>query len=111
MKTTSLIFKYLFAVFLVICVGVHVYGLFAPITHEGTASHLVHIASYSLCLLTFLVPVPGRPFVYLLAAVYPFAFHAHCAWVSLHDNGSLNGICILVVCALPMGAAWLFRQK
>ena len=111
MQTTARIFKILFAIFLVICIGVHVYGLFKPITHETTASHLIHIASYSLCLLTFLAPVQGRIIIYSLAAIYPFAFHAHCAWVSLADNGQLNGICILVVVMMPLGAFWIWKQK
>jgi hypothetical protein len=111
MKIAARIFKVLFVIFLLICIGVHVYGLFEPITHESTASHLIHLVSYSLCLFAFLAPLPGRPFVYSLAAVYPFAFHAHCAWVSFFDAGKLNGICILVVVLMPIGAFWLFKQK
>jgi hypothetical protein len=111
MQIAARTFQILFAIFLLICIGVHIYGLYGHMTHESTASHFIHIVSYCLCLLAFLVALPGRPFVYSMAAVYPFMFHAHCAWLSLINEGRLNGICILVVAMLPLGAIWVFKQK
>lgn len=104
--------KVLLAAFLAICVGVHVYGLLAPFSSESTLSHLIHLVGYSTCLLSVLLK--KNPFtlpLYLCGALYPFFYHALCAWHSYSVAQELNYICWLVVVLLPLGGWWLRGTK
>jgi hypothetical protein len=110
MKTLSLIFKYYLALFLVICLGVHVYGLYTHYSNETTQSHITHLVSYSLCLLAVLVKLRYRFLVYSFASVYPFLYHANCAWAGYINAGRLNPICIYVVIMMPLGMLWVLTE-
>lgn len=94
------ILKILLATFLAICVAVHIIGFFYPVSTEPMWSHVVHVLSYGLCLFTLLKHVKHGIFIYLLGMLYPFFFHARCAWLS-YNSGNLSAICILVVLMLP----------
>jgi len=111
MKIASLLFKIWLVLFFIICLGVHIYGLYSHFNNESNTSHLVHLLSYTLCLLAAVVKLRNRPLVYLLTAFYPFAYHAHCAWVSLIDFQKLNGICIYVAIMMPLGLLWVVSDS
>lgn len=99
----------LFSLFFIPAVGVHVYGLFAPITQESTASHIIHIVSYSVCFFTFLRAIKYRLLLYALAAVYPFMFHANCFFTPLVQQNKFNAVCLLVIVMLPLGGLWIYK--
>lgn len=109
--TMHTIIKYLFATFLLIAVLVHVYGLIYNDTSESTASHLVHLVSYSAALLAVLKPFKLHVALYMVAAVYPFYYHWVCAVASYKQTGELNAICILVVILMPLIGWWLFKTS
>lgn len=52
-----------------------------------------------------------RTLAYTLAAVYPFLYHANCAWNSYTLHDKLNGICILVVIMMPLIGVWIWNQS
>lgn len=102
--------RILVALFLVICILVHVVGLVTPVSDETLLSHLVHLASYGMCLAAFWLSFSMRIPVYLVGAVYPVYFHGQCllhTWTSAHR---INVICLLVVVILPLTAIWMFYQ-
>lgn len=101
MNNLQSILKILLATFLAICVAVHIIGFFYPVSNEPMWSHALHVAGYGLCLFTLLKPVMHGIFLYLLGMLYPFFFHARCAWQS-YNSGHLSAICILVVIMLPL---------
>src|ERR1700722_1316092 len=92
----------LFTIFLIICIAVHVVGLATHYSNEPVYSHIIHLVSYCICLLALLRPIPYRTLIYCLAAIYPFCYHANCAWVSYTLHDKFNGICILVVVEMPL---------
>jgi hypothetical protein len=102
------IIKYLAATFFAIAIAVHVYGLFYPITSESTASHIAHLLSYSVCLLTVLKPINRAHFIYFIAALYPIYFHAGCA---RNNDGSFNAICVFVVLFMSAVTIWMFYNN
>ena len=106
------VIKVLLALFLVVCVGVHVYGLLEPFSSESTLSHIIHLIGYGTCLLAVLLK--KNPFslsLYLCGALYPFFYHALCAWDTYELSHSLNYICILVIVVLPLGAVWVAKKQ
>jgi len=103
--------KFLFALFLAICVGVHLYGLGAHFTDESNASHIIHIASYALCLFALLKRVDFRLAIYFVGSLYPFFYHANCAWNTFYLQHTLNGICLLVVVLLPLIGVFIGKQN
>jgi hypothetical protein len=107
MKTVRLITTTLFVLFFVPAVAVHFIGLFKHITDETTASHLIHVVSYGLCLYTFLFPVRHRLTLYITGAVYPFLFHANCFLTPLLQQHKISYVCLLVIVMLPLGALWI----
>ena len=109
MKIASLLFKIYLALFLVIGISFHIYALYTHFTRETEQMHLTHILSYSLCLLAVLVKLRYRFIVFIFAAIYPFLYHANCAWVSFIDLGKINWICLDVVIMMPLGALWILR--
>ena len=104
------IFKILMSVFLVICIGVHVVGVVSPLTGEPLWSHIVHMISYAICLVSVLRPFSWRWVAYTIGAVYPFMYHARCAWTQFAIFGRYSAVCILVVVLLPTGI-WLVWPK
>jgi len=111
MKATRITITTLFTIFFLICIGVHLVGLFTRYSDEPVISHIVHTISYSVCLLTLLKPLRLRTLLYSSAAVYPFLYHANCAWVNYSVYGKLNPICILVVVMMPLCALWIWKQN
>jgi hypothetical protein len=111
MKVFNLIIRALFSIFLAICIGVHIYGLLTHFNNESNASHVVHLISYSLCFYAFLKPINYRLALYSFGSIYPFLYHAHCAWLSYAQYSKWNGVCILVVVMLPLGALWVWQEK
>jgi len=107
MKTVRLITTTLFVLFLAPAILVHIAGLFTHITDESTASHLIHVVSYSLCLYTILFPVAHRLSLYLVGALYPFLFHANCFLTPLLQQNKISYVCLLVIVMLPLGAVWI----
>ena len=87
------------------------YGLATHFNKESNLSHVVHLLSYGICFFTFLKAVKFRLPLYLLAAIYPFAYHANCAWMTYSQLGKLNGVCLYVVVMLPLGAFWILSQR
>lgn len=102
--------KTLLTVFLLICIGVHVYGLFTHFNDESDLSHVVHLLSYSLCLFAFVKPVKHRLFLYLAGLVYPFAYHALCLGKTYSQQHAVNYVCLLVVVLLPAMAYWIWLE-
>jgi hypothetical protein len=111
MKAAQLIVNFLFITFLFICIGVHVYGLARRFNDESIPSHIIHLVSYCVCLLALLRPIQYRTLIYCLAAIYPFCYHAHCAWVSYTVHDKFNAICILVIIEMPLIALWIWKQS
>lgn len=103
--------KILLSVFLVICVGVHVYGLFTHFNSESNLSHTVHLLSYALCLYSFVQPVKFRLWLYLVGLTYPFAYHALCLGKTYNELHSVNSVCLLVVVLLPAMAYWISLEE
>jgi hypothetical protein len=103
--------KVLFALFLAICIGVHVYGLVTRFSGESNASHVTHLVSYSLCLFVLLANRNTRFKIYLIGALYPFFYHANCAWNTFQTHHTLNGICLLVVVLLPLIGWFIAKQN
>lgn len=103
--------KVFFALFLVVCIGVHVYGLFVPFTTESTASHITHLLSYSLCLFALLTKFNIRLAVYFVGALYPFYYHANCAWNTFQAQHTLNIVCWLVVILLPLIGGFIAKEN
>lgn len=107
------ILKILLAAFLAICVAVHIIGFFYPVSDEPMWSHAVHTVSYGLCLFAFLTRLKYGIFLYLLGMLYPFFFHARCAWHSFSMYAQFNAICVLVVILLPAIGyqVWQYRKQ
>jgi hypothetical protein len=103
--------KVLLTVFLVICVGVHVYGLLTHFNNETDLSHIIHLLSYSVCLFTFLKRVKFRLWLYLAGLVYPFAYHALCLGKAYSELHTVNYVCLLVVVLLPAMAYWIWLDE
>jgi hypothetical protein len=103
-----LVVKILFGSFFAFCIGIHVYGLIIPFYTETVLSHVIHILSYTLCLYTVLKNVNHRLLLFILGAVYPFLFHASCAWNTFSTHHTLNTVCLLVVFLLPLAGIWLW---
>lgn len=110
-KTAGFIIRVLFVIFFIICIAVHVYGLFTHFNHETNTSHIIHLLSYCLCLFTFFRNFRYGLLLYIVASCYPFAYHAHCAWTSYSVYSKLNGICLLVVLMMPLGGVYLGMVK
>ena len=106
---TIRILKGLMTLFLLICIGVHVAGLLHPFSSEPTWSHIVHTISYCLCLYSVIRPAQISWLLYTIGAIYPFMYHARCAWTQYTMYQQLSAICILVVVLIPAGV-WLTRQ-
>jgi uncharacterized membrane protein HdeD (DUF308 family) len=103
------VLKYLFAVFFLIAALVHVYGLIYHNTNESNSSHIIHLLSYSVAMLTVVNPKKYYFAVYAIAAIYPFYYHLACAWQTYNEMGKLNPICILVVILMPLIGAWVYK--
>jgi len=103
--------KFLLGSFFAFCIGVHIYGLIKPFSQETVLSHIVHSASYTLCLFALLKFSNYRLLLFVLGAIYPFFYHARCAYQTFLTHHTLNGICLLVVAIIPLGALWLQFEK
>ena len=110
MKATHLTIRILIALFLVICILVHVVGLVRPFSEETVLSHILHIISYGMCLAAFWLYFPFRIPVYLIGAVYPLYIHGDCLAHYLSAEHRVNIICLLVVVVLPLAAIWMFYE-
>ncbi len=110
MKPIQLIVKILFSIFFSICVLVHVAGLFGQYVNEPLWSHIVHIISYCMCFYSLLFAIRYRFWIYMAGAIYPWYYHANCAWMSYTNLHQYNRICLLVVVMMPLGAAWVLSQ-
>jgi hypothetical protein len=119
MKAVQLTINILFTLFLIICIAVHVVGLCVAghlftitsrVSDEPVYSHIIHMVSYCVCLFVLLRPIKYRTLIYCLAAIYPFCYHAHCAWVSYTVHDKFNAICILVIIEMPLIALWIWKQ-
>lgn len=92
--------KFLFSLFLTVCVVVHIVGLIQPYTAEPSWSHVIHIVSYTSCLLALLVDFKHRTWVYVIGLLYPFYYHSVC--LSQFADAMSIVICGLVVVLLPL---------
>lgn len=110
MKTAERVGVGLFSVFLMFCAGVHVYGLFVPFNSESMASHIIHLLSYLLCLYSFYGRGGYSNWMYLAGMIYPVAFHALCAYSTYIQQQRINGVCVLVVLALPLAWLWMISN-
>lgn len=106
----DVIFRRLMILFLIICLGVHVVGLARPFSSEPVWSHIVHLVSYCLCLYCVVSPPQIGWLLYTIGAIYPFVYHARCAWSQYTLYGHLAAICILVVVLMPAGG-WLVGSR
>ena len=111
MKAIRITINILFGLFLLICIGVHITGLVTHYSDEPVYSHIIHLVSYCMCLYALLRAIPMRTLIYGLAAVYPFLYHANCAWMSYSLHDKLNPICILVVVLMPLIGVWIWKQS
>jgi hypothetical protein len=111
MKAARLTANILFTLFLIICIAWHVVALAMHLENDPVYVHLVFLVCYGICLLALLRPIKYRTIIYCLAAIYPFYYHAHCAWVSYTVHDKFNTICILVVVEMPLIALWIWKQK
>lgn len=106
----DVIFRRVMIAFLAICLAVHIAGLLRPFSSEPTWSHLVHLLSYALCLYCVIRPMQLAWVIYTIGTIYPFLYHAPCAWTQYSEHGQLSIVCILVVVLLPAGG-WLVRPS
>jgi hypothetical protein len=97
----------LLSLFFVVCVFIHVYGLFYHVSDESILSHIVHIVSYSACFAAVVKNFKFPVYIYWLGAVYPFMFHAVCLYKSVSIANHISGICLLVVVLLPVAGCWI----
>jgi len=111
MKAFNLVFKILLALFFVICLVVHVQGLLYHSYPESNVSHVIHLVSYSVCLLTTLRVINYRLLLYLAGLVYPFCYHANCLWMHYNLEHKISPVCLLVVVLMPLGAGWIWSQR
>ena len=102
---------YLIALFLIVCIGVHVAGFFVHVSNEGMLSHVIHLISYSLLLLAFLRPVKFRLLLYCIGFIYPFCYHANCFFVSMLQQHHFNSICFDVIFVLPIAGIMILQQE
>lgn len=106
----EVIFRRAMILFLIICLAVHAIGLIRPFSTEPVWSHIVHLISYALCMYGILRTARTGWLLYTVGAIYPFIYHARCAWSQYTDRHELSGICILVVVLIPAGW-WLVRRE
>jgi hypothetical protein len=111
MKAARLTANILFTIFLIICIAWHVVALAKHLESDPVYVHIVFLICYSVCLFTLLRPIKYRTLIYCLAAIYPFYYHVHCAWVSYTVHDKFNSICILVVVEMPLIALWIWKQR
>lgn len=111
MKIPYKVIQILISIFLVIAAAVHVVGFFIPVSTESYLSHTIHLLSYCLCLFTFLRPVKFRIALYLMGAVYPVAYHAHCFFSQLINLHLFNSICFQVIVILPLAAVLIYKEN
>lgn len=111
MNALRLTLKTLFALFLSICVLVHVAGLFTHVSEESVFSHITHIITYGTCLLIAIRPTKQPAIIFPVAALYPFFFHARCAVIPLIEEQRYNAICWLVVFMLPLISWWVWVER
>jgi hypothetical protein len=95
--------------FFVVCILIHVYGLYSPITDEGVTSHIIHIISYSLCFMGLGALSTPNVLFYTLGCIYPFYYHFSFLAKQFYTNYTINFICLLVSVLLPTG--WLLLRK
>ena len=109
---TKLIFigRILLIIFLLICIGVHVTGLLSPFSDEPVWSHIVHLVSYIVCLLCMIRQTSFAWLAYTIGAIYPFIYHARCAWQQYEVYHRYSAICVFVVVMMPIGLALLWRK-
>lgn len=102
-------FQRLIALFFLICLGVHVYGLIAPFSEETPLSHVVHLVSYGMCLFAILQNFRTQVLVYIFGSIYPLYIHVPCAWSAL-EKGHLNWVCLAVTFFIPLGLVGLLKK-
>ena len=103
MTKLILVLKIVMILFLLICIGVHLKGILSPFSDEPTWSHIVHLVSYSICLISIARPFPMAMMTYTFGAIYPFIYHARCVWTQHELYQRWSPICILVVVLMPVG--------
>lgn len=107
----KLISKILMTIFLLICVGVHVRGVLVPFSSEPLGSHIIHIISYTLCLVSILRQFSWAWVAYTFGAIYPFFYHARCTWMEYSIHERFSPVCIFVIILLPAGIGLVWPKS
>ena len=102
--------KILLTIYLLLAVLLHVYDFFSGLTEEGLFSHLLHLLSYGLSAFLLWFRLPWNGGLMVLACLYPFGYHLHCA-LQQAAEGEIAWICLLVVLLQPLLLLVFFRQR
>ncbi|MCX6197999.1 MAG: hypothetical protein NTY88_02090 [Bacteroidetes bacterium] len=111
MKYINALPKIFLVLFFITAVSVHVIGLVKPFSPETPLSHIVHVVSYSLCLLTILKRLNFGIILYVIGSIYPYFIHAQCTYIQYTELNKLNAICIYTVIMLTAGFIFLLKEK
>ena len=111
MTKIIVVLKFAMILFLLICLGVHVRGVLSPFSDEPMWSHIVHLVSYTCCLICVIRPFPMAIVAYTIGAIYPFIYHARCVWTQHELYHRWSPICILVVVLMPAGMIVVAGRK
>lgn len=111
MKYINALPKILLVLFFITAVAVHVIGLIKPFSPETPLSHIVHVVSYSLCLLTILKRINFGIIIYAIGSIYPYFIHAQCTYIQYTELNKLNAICIYTVIMLTAGFIFFVERE
>lgn len=111
MKYVNALPKIFLVLFFITAVAVHVIGLVKPFSPETPLSHIVHVASYGLCLFTILRRINFGTIMYAIGSIYPYFIHVRCTYLQYSELNKLNAICIYTVIMLIVGFIFLWKEK
>lgn len=111
LSAMKIFLKSTLTLFLIICIGVHLYGLIDHFSNEANWSHVIHLISYTLCLFFFTGNLKFRLYGYGIAMLYPFAYHTVCLETTFAEHHTVQPVCMLVVILLPAIFVWMGYEK
>ena len=104
---TNKIAKYLFSLFFIIAIAVHVYYV---IESDGKPLwwHVLYYITYGVCWWAIFTRNKNRLILYCAMALFPFATHFYYAFRHLHPPDVMLAVCILV-CVMLVSGFWFIR--
>ena len=111
MKYVNAFPKFFLILFFITAVAVHVIGLVKPFSPETPLSHIVHMLSYGLCLLTILQRINFGIIMYVNGSIYPYFIHVQCSYLQYTELNKLNAICVYTVIMLTAGFIFVWTES